>query len=83
MEEKEIYDIIVRIIKDNAPDLNKEELTMDSVVNTETALDSMGFILVICKIEAEFKIKIPDRQWSKMMTVGDVVHAVEKRLAKQ
>ena len=42
----------------------------------------MGFVLVICKLEAEFNVKIPERQWSKLMTLGDVVDAIMKRLPK-
>ena len=40
----------------------------------------MGFTLIICRLEATFGVKIPDRQWQKLYTVGDVVSAIEKRL---
>jgi acyl carrier protein len=57
-------------------------LTEDSVINTETAIDSMGFVLVICKLEALFNVKIPERQWAKLQTLGDVADAICKRLPK-
>ena len=59
------------------------DLREDTVVNTETAIDSMGFILVICKLEALFDVKIPQRQWSKLATLGDVADAVQKALEKK
>ena len=40
----------------------------------------MGFILVICKLEALFNVRIPERQWSKLSTLGDVADAIMKRL---
>ena len=39
-------------------------------------------MLVICKLEALFNVKIPERQWQKLQTLGDVVDAIEKRLPK-
>ena len=57
------------------------ELQEDTVINTETAIDSMGFVLVICKLEALFDVRIPERQWKKLQTLGDVVDAIYQRLA--
>ena len=55
----------------------------DTVINTDTAIDSMGFTLIICRLEARFDVKIPQRQWSRMSTFGDVVNAFEKRLNRK
>ncbi|MGX8721002.1 MAG: acyl carrier protein, partial [Eubacteriales bacterium] len=63
------------------PDLKDQELTEDTVINNETAIDSMGFVLIICKLEALFDVRIPERQWKKLQTLGDVVDAIYKRLA--
>ncbi|MBR2672065.1 MAG: hypothetical protein IKE27_07675, partial [Oscillospiraceae bacterium] len=30
----------------------------------------MGFILIICRLEAVFDVKIPNRQWNKLQTLG-------------
>ncbi|MCR5664227.1 MAG: acyl carrier protein [Oscillospiraceae bacterium] len=83
MNRQEIIEKIKTVILDSFPDLRGMELKEDTVVNTETAIDSMGFILVICKLEALFGIKIPQRQWSKMATLGDVADAVTKALEKK
>ena len=80
MSRQEIIDQIKRVILDCFPDMDAKELREDSVINTETAIDSMGFVLVICKLEALFGIKIPERQWQKLQTLGDVADAIEKRL---
>ncbi len=64
------------------PDLAGMDIQEDTVINTETAIDSMGFVLVICKLEAMFDVKVPERQWNKLQTLGDVVDAIYKRLPK-
>ena len=83
MTRPEIIDQIKKVIFGCFPDMQGTELKEDSVINTETAIDSMGFVLVICKLEAIFNVKIPDRQWSKLQTLGDVADAIEKRLPKK
>ncbi len=80
MTREEIIDQIKKVIFDCFPDMQGMDLREDSVINTETAIDSMGFVLVICKLEAIFNVKIPERQWSKLQTLGDVADAIEKRL---
>ena len=57
MNRQEILDKIRTVILDCFPDMRDMTMEEDTVVNTETAIDSMGFILVICKLEALFDIK--------------------------
>ena len=81
MTREEVLDKIRKVIYDCVPEMVTEELKEDTVINTETAIDSMGFILVICKLEAMFDVRIPERQWKKLQTLGDVVDAIWKRIA--
>lgn len=83
MTRQELYEKTVKIIRDCVPELADAEITEASVVNTDMGMDSMNFILVICKLEAMFDVKIPDRQWNKLSTLGEVVDAFEKRLKKK
>ena len=82
MTRQEVMEKTKKVISDCFPDMDVASLTEDSVINTETAIDSMGFVLVICKLEALFNLKIPERQWSKLQTLGDVADAICKRLPK-
>ena len=80
MTEQEIYNDVVSIIKEYAPDLAEgKELNMDTKVNTETAIDSMGFVLIVAKIENKYQIKISDRQMNKFSTIGDLVRYIAKK----
>ena len=82
MERSEIIQKIKTVIADCFPEMDTSNLEEDTVINTETSIDSMGFVLVICKLEAMFDIRIPERQWQKLSTMGDVADAIEKRLPK-
>ena len=82
MTREEVLAETKRVIFDCFPELAETGLQEDTVINTETAIDSMGFVLVICKLEALFDIRIPERQWQKLSTLGDVVDAIMKRLPK-
>ncbi len=70
------------IIYESAPELEGMELTEGTVINTDTGIDSMGFTLIICRLEAAFNVRIPSRQWQKLSSLKDVVDAIEKRLPK-
>ena len=83
MTRQEVLENTRKVIFDCFPDLKEQGLQEDSMINTETAIDSMGFVLVICKLEALFDVKIPDRQWKKLQTLGDVVDAIYRRLPNQ
>ena len=80
MTRQDVLEKTKRIIFDCIPDMEETVLQEDSVINIETAIDSMGFVLVICKLEALFDVKIPERQWKKLQTLGDVVDAIYKRI---
>ena len=80
MTRQEVLEQTKQIIYDCFPDLKDADLQEDTVINTETAIDSMGFVLVICKLEALFDVRIPERQWKKLQTLGDVVDAIYKRI---
>lgn len=80
MTRQDVLEKTKTVIFDCFPDMKDQGLTEESVINTETAIDSMGFVLVICKLEALFDVKIPERQWKKLQTLGDVVDAIYKRL---
>ena len=80
MTRQEVLDQTKKVIFDCFPAMSDQNLQESSVINTETAIDSMGFVLVICKLEALFDVKIPERQWKKLQTLGDVVEAIYSRL---
>ena len=82
MTREDVMAKIRTVIHDCFPEMEDTELAEDAVINTDTGIDSMGFTLIMCRLEARFDTKVPDRQWSKLNTLGDVVSAFEKRMAR-
>lgn len=81
MTRDEVVTKTIQIIKDCTPQLKDVDLTEDTVVNNDMGVDSMGFILIICKLEAAFDVRIPQKQWKKLSTLKDVVDAIYTRMA--
>ena len=77
---QEIIEKVKEVVYECAPELEGTPLEESTVINTDTGVDSMGFTLIICRLEATFDVRIPPRQWQKLSTLGDVVTAIEKRL---
>ncbi len=78
MTREELLERTKKVIYDTVPELAGVELKEETVVNTDMGMDSMNFILVICKLESEFDVRIPNRLWSRLSTLGDVLDAIEK-----
>ena len=83
MSRDEILNKVKEVVYECAPELEGVELAEGTVINTDTGIDSMGFTLIMCRLEALFDIRIPSRQWSKLGTLGAVVDAIEKRIPKK
>ncbi|MBE6126593.1 MAG: acyl carrier protein [Erysipelotrichaceae bacterium] len=83
MERKEIAKQVVDLIRANMPGFENMEVDENSRINTEQGFDSMTFVYIMCKIESMYEISIPKRKWEKMVTLGDVLDAIEKELAKK
>ena len=82
MTRTEIIEKIRTVISDCFPEMEGMRIEEDTVINTDTGIDSMGFVLIICKLEALFDVRIPERQWKKLATLKDVADAIESRLPK-
>ncbi len=80
MTRDELLREIVDVVYECAPELEGVELKEETVINTDTGIDSMGLTLIICRLEANLGVNIPQRQWKKLFTLGDVVNAFYSRL---
>ena len=80
MTRTEVLEKTKTVIRDCFPEMEDLVLEEDTVINTNTGIDSMGFVLIICKLEALFDVRIPERQWKKLSKLGDVVDAICSRM---
>lgn len=80
MTRQQLTDEIVEVIYECVPELEGSLQDGNTVISTGSGVDSMSFTLVICRLEEKYDVRIPNREWSKLHTLGDVVDAIEKRI---
>lgn len=80
MTREEVLEKARKIIRDNVPDMFGEELDESTVLNEKGNVDSMGFILVLTKLEGELGCMIPDSEWDKISTLGDLADLAMKHM---
>ncbi|HAE15914.1 MAG TPA: hypothetical protein DCG51_05115 [Erysipelotrichaceae bacterium] len=78
MTREAVLETARKIIRDNVPDMFGEELEETTVLNEKGNVDSMGFILVLTKLEGELGCRIPDSEWDKISTLGDLADLAMK-----
>lgn len=64
------------LIAELLPDAFPEKIEDDTVLSAEGNVDSMGFILILTKLEGEFNAYVPDETWGDLRTLDDVAHAI-------
>ena len=69
---EKLKEILSGYLDDDMPDLKPE-----SVLAEDLGLHSMELFELICTIEEQFQIEIPDRMLKKFVTVKDVVEYLE------
>lgn len=72
--------ILNRVIELFSTMTEAEEITEDSELLEDLEISSMDAMLLVTNMEEEFKIKLPESDLRKMVTVGDVVDVIEARL---
>lgn len=73
----EMKDKTIKLIHDFIPELQDAELDEDSVINTDTNIDSLSLIMLITKVESTFDIRIPRKQWTSINTLGELLDKIE------
>lgn len=64
------------LIAELLPDVFPENIEDDTVLSAEGNVDSMGFILILTKLEGEFNAYVPDETWGDLRTLDDVARAI-------
>lgn len=53
------------------------EITESSLIRSDLGLSSYDLVQLVCKIEDEFDIEIPDKYINSLKTIGDVIKFIE------
>ena len=81
--DKEVFDQIMSTAYAVVPSLKDKNVTMKSTVSDDLGLDSLNFVMIICKVEAYYGIKFDDKKWEKLSSMADVVAETQRLLAKK
>ena len=60
---------------------DKKSITLDNRLRDDLGLDSIATIELLFKLEEVFDLQIPDEDLKGLVTVGQVVKYLQKRLA--
>ena len=54
-----------------------DAITADSDLIEDLGVSSMDILMMICNLEEEFKIKVPEKMIRRMTTIGDVADVMK------
>ena len=60
-------------------DTPREEISRSSSFVDDLKADSLDIVELVMALEDEFDIKIPDEDYDKILTVGDVIEYIESK----
>lgn len=72
-------DEIMEIIYDCCEETDSEQITKESRIMEDLELSSLEFFSMIAELEAEFNIKITEREIQSLTTIGDIVEMVSEK----
>ena len=64
------------IMAQTLPDDYNPDMTDDEPLIVEGGVDSLGFISVLTKLEAEFDAHVPDEQWWDITSLDALAQAI-------
>lgn len=78
MEAKEMLEKLTQIIRENT---GNYELVIneETILLADLGLNSLDLLNLVCIVEDEFDIEIPDRVVWQFKTVGDVIKFIEEQ----
>ena len=76
MSESDIEMKLKEILSDYI-DVDSSEINSQMSLNSEMGIDSFSLVSLICSIENEFSVEIPDYELVKFQTLGDVVSYIK------
>ena len=73
-------EILSRVVALFATMTDADEITEESELMDDLGISSMDVLFLISGVEAEFKVKVPEKVIRQVVTVSDVVDVIAERL---
>jgi len=81
MNQNELKDIILKGLKQVAPNANVEELGMDENLRDALDIDSFDHLNFLIAIDEKLGVNIPEKDYGKLNTVAEVINYLNVRVA--
>ncbi|MBP3388256.1 MAG: acyl carrier protein [Clostridia bacterium] len=75
-----MLETVIRIIREQGMVNPETVITVDTRLAKELYLDSLDLVEIVCSLEEEWNIAIPNENMADFQTVADLVAAVENNL---
>jgi len=80
MEEKELRAVVIATLKTIAPEVEEGDLRPDRPLRNQVDLDSMDWLNFLIGLHEKLKVEIPEADYAKLVTLGDVLDYLQKKL---
>jgi len=78
----DIAERVKRIIEEQLM-VDEDEITDDASFVDDLGADSLDTVEMIMELEDEFGIEIPDEEAEKLVTVGDAIEYIKKKVGQK
>lgn len=80
MNQRQLTESVSRLILDIAPEADLEQLSPDDDLREELDLDSIDFIRLLEGIDKEFRVNIPESDYSQVNTLQKLLDYIDDQL---
>jgi acyl carrier protein len=80
MNEKQIQEIIIRILGKFAPEADFNEVSPEEDIRKKLDIDSFDFLNIIIALDEELGVEIPESDYGQLVTVSDMVRYLSTRV---
>jgi len=82
MTDEELRTVVIATLKTIAPEVEEGDLRPDRPLRNQVDLDSMDWLNFLIGLHEKLKVEIPEADYAKLVTLGDVVDYLVRKLAK-
>ncbi|CAD5265396.1 MULTISPECIES: acyl carrier protein [unclassified Imperialibacter] len=82
MNEEEIKQTVIRLLKNIAPDMNPEELQPDDSIRQTLGIDSFDSLQFVVAMDEAFGIDTPEEDYGKIQTMKSLLEYIKSRMRK-
>lgn len=80
MKEEELRAVVIATLKTIAPEVEEGDLRPDRPLRNQVDLDSMDWLNFLIGLHEKLKVEIPEADYAKLVTLGDVLDYLQKKL---